>query len=73
MDALLKNPALRWTVMKPGRVARAICHGIESGTSEVRVQGWWHVGYWLTILLGPLRRRVSHRVWGAMGPDKVQV
>ena len=72
MDALLKNPVLRWTVMKPPRVAEAICHGVESGSSEVRVQGWWHVGYYMTVLLGPLRRRVSHKVWGSMGTRKVQ-
>ncbi|HEX2149744.1 MAG TPA: SDR family NAD(P)-dependent oxidoreductase [Actinomycetota bacterium] len=66
MDPLLKNPLLRWTVMKAPRVAEAVCHGIESGSTEVRVQGWWHAGYYATILLGPLRRRVSQAVWGSM-------
>jgi len=67
MDVLLANPLLRWTVMKPPRVAEAICRGIEAGSTEVRVQGWWHAVYYLTILLGPLRRRVSRAVWSAAG------
>ncbi|MEX0789562.1 MAG: SDR family NAD(P)-dependent oxidoreductase [Actinomycetota bacterium] len=73
MDALLNNPLLRWTVMKPPRVADAICRGIESGSTEVRVQGWWHIFYHLTILMGPLRRRVSQKVWGSMGSGKIQI
>ena len=74
MDALLKDPFLRWTVMDASRVAEATCHGIESGSNEVRVQGWWNVGYYLTLLMGPLRRRVSHKVWSSRNPNKrVQV
>lgn len=73
MEALLKDPLLRWTVMKPPRVAGAICRGIESGSTEVRVQGWWHIFYYLTVVMGPLRRRVSHRVWGSMGSGKIQI
>lgn len=71
MDELLKTPLLRWMVMTPDRVAEAICHGVESGHNEVRVQGWWHAGYYATVLLGPLRRRVSHAVWGSIGKGKV--
>ncbi len=67
MDELLRNPLLRWTVMEPSRVAEAICRGIELGRTEVRVQGWWHAGYYLTLLLGPFRRRVSHAVWRSVG------
>ena len=67
MDDLLRNPLLRWAVMGPERVAEAICRGIEQRRTEVRVQGWWNLGYYVTILLGPLRRRVAHAVWGAMG------
>ncbi|CAN5901593.1 SDR family oxidoreductase [soil metagenome] len=73
MDALLKDPLLRWTVMKPPRIADAICRGIASGRTEVRVQGWWHVAYHLTVLMGPLRRPVSHRAWGSMGAGKIDV
>lgn len=67
MDHLLRNPLLRWAVMEPARVAEAICRGIEQRRTEVRVQGWWNLGYFVTILLGPLRRRVAHVVWGAVG------
>lgn len=70
MDALLKDPLMRWAVMKPSRVAEATCRGIESGSTEVRVQGWWTIGYYLTLLMGPLRRRVSHKVWSAKSPAK---
>ncbi len=67
MDALLGTALLRRVVMDPARVAEAICRGVESGRTEVRVQGWWHTGYYLTILLGPLRRRVAQAVWGSVG------
>lgn len=74
MDVLLKDPFLRWTVMDAAQVAKATCHGIEQGSSEVRVQGWWNIGYFITVLMGPLRRRVSHKVWNAKSPQKrVQV
>lgn len=59
MDELLRNPLLRWTVMDASRVAEAVCRGIEHRRTEVRVQGWWNAGYYLSLLLGPLRRRVS--------------
>lgn len=60
MDHLLGSPLLRWTVMTPERVAEAMCRGIESGRTEIRVQEWWTAGYWATLILGPVRRRVSH-------------
>lgn len=67
MDHLLGKPYLRWMVMGPEQVAEATCRGIEAGRTEVRVQSWWHFVYYLTLLLGPLRRRVAHAIWGSMG------
>lgn len=67
MDQLLANPLLRWMVMDAGRVAEALCDGIAGGRTEVRVQGWWHLGYYFTILQGPLRRRISHAAWKRVG------
>jgi short-subunit dehydrogenase len=67
MDHLLGKWFLRWMVMGPEQVAEATCRGIEAGRTEVRVQGWWHLVYYLTLLMGPLRRRISRAVWGSMG------
>lgn len=67
MDRLLSNPAFRWAVMSPERVAAAICSGIERGKFEVRVQRWMTAGYYLTLALGPLRRSVSSRVRSMTG------
>ncbi|MGQ0680725.1 MAG: SDR family NAD(P)-dependent oxidoreductase [Actinomycetota bacterium] len=69
MDGLLGNPLTRGLVMHPPRVAEAIYAGIERGSTEVRVQWFWHPIYFSTILLGPLRRRVSRRLWQAFGRD----
>jgi short-subunit dehydrogenase len=67
MDELLTNPALRWMVMGPDRVAGAICSGIESGKFEVRVQRWMTLGYYVTLALGPLRRGISTRARSLIG------
>ncbi|MDQ4148924.1 MAG: SDR family oxidoreductase [Actinomycetota bacterium] len=67
MDPLLRNPALRWTVMGPNRVAEAICAAVERGSFEVRVQWWWNLGYYFTLVLGPLRRLVVSRVSSEAG------
>jgi short-subunit dehydrogenase len=67
MDHLLGKWFLRWMVMKPEAVAEATCRGISSGRTEVRVQRWWSLVYYQTVAMGPLRRRVSHAVWSAVG------
>lgn len=67
MDSLIRMPLLRWTVMDSSQVAEALCRGVENRRTEVRVQSWWHLGYYATILMGPLRRRISHAVWARVG------
>ncbi|HEX2052139.1 MAG TPA: SDR family NAD(P)-dependent oxidoreductase [Actinomycetota bacterium] len=67
MDHLLGTPLLRWTVMSPERVGEAICKGVENRRTEVKVQGWWNAVYLGTVLLGPLRRRMSRSVWKSTG------
>jgi short-subunit dehydrogenase len=67
MDDLLALPGLRWVVMSPDRVAAAICSGIENGKFEVRVQRWMSLGYYVTLVLGPLRRTISMRARSVIG------
>lgn len=62
MDPLLANPVLRGIVMDADHVAEALCLGMERRNVEVRVQLWWHPVYFLTVLAGPLRRRVSYLI-----------
>lgn len=62
MDELLTNPLTRGFVMDADRVAEALCLGIERGSSEVRVQWWWTPVYFLTVLGGPIRRRIAYLI-----------
>jgi short-subunit dehydrogenase len=67
MAPLLASPLTRWLVMDPARVARAICAGMERRATEVRVQGFWHPLYFVTIILGPWRRRIADGIWQLIG------
>lgn len=67
MDSLLANPLTRGLVMNPATVAEALCVGMERGRTEVRVQAFWHPLYFVTVLMGPLRRRIADRIWKAVG------
>lgn len=67
MDLLLKNPLTRGLVMDPSRVAEALCRGMENRRTEVRVQGFMHLIYFVTVFAGPLRRRLSDGIWKLVG------
>jgi short-subunit dehydrogenase len=62
MDELLANPLTRGFVMDADRVAEALCLGMERRNAEVRVQWWWTPVYFLTVLGGPLRRRIAYLI-----------
>lgn len=72
MDKIRANPMTRWLVMDAARVVAAMIRGIERGAFEVRVQWWMHPFYYLTVIMGPLRRRVTSLVRTVMG-DHLQV
>lgn len=67
MDPLLANPLTRGLVMDASRVAEALCVGMENRRTEVRVQGFWHGLYFVTVFMGPLRRRVADGIWKLVG------
>lgn len=69
MDKIRANPMARWLVMDAGRVVAAMIRGIERGAFEVRVQWWMHPVYYLTVLMGPLRRRMTSVIRSVMGDD----
>lgn len=69
MDAIRANPMTSWLVMDADRVVAAMIRGIERGAFEVRVQWWMHPAYYLMVLMGPLRRRLTSAIRSVMGSD----
>lgn len=67
MSKIRANPLVGWAVMDSRRVARAAIGGIERGASEVRVQWWMHPMYYMSVALGPLRRRITSAVASVAG------
>lgn len=62
MDDLLGSRLTRGLVMEVDRVAEALCLGMERRNSEVVVQLWWYPLYLLTVLAGPVQRRIARIV-----------